>query len=105
VAAFAVAAVGNTAAINQRLPLGGPEPLSWRGIAETFGRVLGKELPIQFVAPGKAIPGLPEIVPAMLAGMETYDSPIAMDETARTFGVEQTSLATFVRRLLGSSNE
>ncbi len=104
VAAFAVAAIGHPAAIDKRLPLGGPEPLSWRGIAETFGRVLGKELPVQFAAPGEAIPGLPEIVPAMLAGMETYDSPVAMDETARTFGVEQTSLTSFVRRMLGSPN-
>jgi len=105
VAAFAVAAVGHPAAINQRLPLGGPEPLSWHGIAETFSRVLGKELPVKFVAPGEAIPGLPEIVPAVLAGMETYDSPVDMVETARTFGVEQTSLTSFVRRMLGSPNE
>lgn len=105
VAAFAVAAVGHPAAINQRLPLGGPEPISWRGIAKTFGRVLGKELPVQFVGPGEAIPGLPEIVPPVLAGMETYDSPISMDETARTFGVEQTSLTSFVRHMLGSPNE
>ena len=97
VAAFAAAAVGHPAAINQRLALGGPEPLSWRGIVDTFGQVLGQELPVQFVAPGEPIPGLPEIVPAVLAGMESYDSPIPMDETARLFGVEQTPLAAVVR--------
>ena len=100
VAAFATAVVGHPAAINQRLALGGPEPLTWRGIVETFGQVLGQELPVQFVAPGEPIPGLPEIVPPVLAGMETYDSPIPMDEVARIFGVKQTSLASTVRQML-----
>jgi uncharacterized protein YbjT (DUF2867 family) len=102
VAAFAVAAVGRPAAINQRIVLGGPEPLSWRGIVETFGQVLGQELPVQFVAPGEAIPGLPELVPPVLAAMETYDSPIPMDETARIFGVEQTTLTSFVHHMLNT---
>lgn len=35
-------------------------------------------------------------------GMKTYDSPIPMDETARIFGVQQTSLVSFVGRMLGS---
>jgi uncharacterized protein YbjT (DUF2867 family) len=102
VAAFAAAAVGHPAAIGRRLALGGPEPLSWRGIVDAFGQVLGQELPVQFVAPGEPIPGLPEIVPPVLAGMETYDSPIPMDETARLFGVEQSPLTTVARRMLGS---
>ena len=101
VAAFAVAAVGHPTAVNRRLALGGPEPVSWRGIVDAFGQVLGQELPVQFVAPGQPIPGLPEIVPPVLAGMETYDSPIPMAETARTFGVEQTPLALAVGRMLG----
>jgi len=100
VAAFAVAAVGHPSAINQRLALGGPEPLSWRGIVDAFGQVLGQELPVQFVAPGEPIPGLPEIVPAVLAAMETYDSPIPMDETARTFGVEQVTLTSCIQHML-----
>jgi uncharacterized protein YbjT (DUF2867 family) len=101
VAAFAAAAVGHPDAMNQRLALGGPEPLSWRGIVDAFGQVLGQELPVRFVAPGEPIPGLPEIAPAVLAGMETYDSPIPMAETARTFGVRQTPLASVVRGMLG----
>jgi uncharacterized protein YbjT (DUF2867 family) len=101
VAAFAAAALGHPAAINQRLVLGGPETLTWCGIVDAFGQVLGQELPVQFVAPGEPIPLLPEIVPPVLAGMETYDSSIPMDETARIFGVEQTSLTSFARRMLG----
>ena len=101
VAAFAVAAVGHPAAVNQRLALGGPYPVTWLGVVEAFGKVVGQELPVRFVAPGEAIPGVPEIVPAVLAGMETYDSPIPMADTARTFGVEQTPLPAVVRRMLG----
>lgn len=102
VAAFAVAAVGHPAAIDQRLALGGPQPVSWRDIVAAFGQVLGQELPVRFVAPGEPIPGAPDIVPAVLAGMETYDSPIPMDDTARLYGVEQTPLASVVRHMLGN---
>ena len=102
VAAFAVAAVGHPAAINQRLALGGPAPLTWRGIVDTFSQVLGQELPVQFVAPGEPVPLLPEIVPGVLAAMETYDSPIPMDETARIFGVEQASLTSIVHHMLSN---
>lgn len=102
VAAFSVAAVGNPAAINQRLVLGGPEPLSWRSIVDTFSQVLGQPIPVQYIPPGEAIPELPEIFSSVLAGMETYDSPIPMEDTARTFGVEQTTLTTFIHHMLGN---
>lgn len=100
VAAFAVSTIDHPAAINQRIPLGGPEPLSWCSIVDSFSHALGQELPVRFAAPGEPIPGLPEIVPPTLAGMETYDSPIPMLETARIFGVQQTTLAAFVNYTL-----
>lgn len=100
VAQFAGAVVGHPAALNQRLALGGPGPVTWRGVVETFGQVLGQPLPLQFVAPGQPIAGLPDMVPGVLAAMETYDSPIPMEETARTFGVQLTPLETTVRRML-----
>lgn len=101
VAAFAVAAVGHPAAINQRLALGGPQPVSWRDIVTAFGQALGQELPVRFVPAGQPISGLPDIVPPVLAGMESYDSPIPMAETARILGVQQTPLLAAVRRMLG----
>ena len=103
VAAFAVAAVGHPAAINRRLDLGGPEPVSWRSVVDTFSQVLGQELPVHFVAPGEAIPMLPDIVAPTLAGMETYDSPVPMDELARNFAVKLTTLDFFVRHMLAIS--
>jgi len=75
--------------------------VSWLDIVDAFGQVLGQQLPVQFVVPGEAITGLPDIVPPVLASMETYDSPIGMGETARAFGVEQSPLISVVRRMLG----
>jgi uncharacterized protein YbjT (DUF2867 family) len=102
VAAFAVVAVGNPAAVNQRLAFGGPLPISWRDIVGTFSQIIGQDLPVQFVAPGDPIPGLPDIVPPVLTALETYDSPIPMEEIARTFGVEQTPLFSAVQYMLSN---
>lgn len=104
VAAFAAAVVGHPAAIDRRLALGGPEPVTWMGIVDAFGRAVGQTLPVRFVAPGEPIPGLPDMVPGVLAAMETYDSPIPMAETARTFGVALTSLPTVAARMLGKAD-
>lgn len=96
VAAFAAAAVDHPAARNQYLTIGGPESLTWRDVVATYERALGRPILIQFVPIGEPIPGLPEPMPWILAGMETYDSTIEMDEIARTFDVPLTTLETFV---------
>jgi NADH dehydrogenase len=101
VANYAGAAIGHPAAINKRLALGGPEPLTWRGIVAEFEKVLGQPLPTQFVQPGEPIPLLPEIVPPVLAAMETYDSVIPMEGLEETFGVTGTPLSSFIHRMLG----
>ncbi len=98
VAAFIVAAVANPAAINQKLLLGGPEPLSLRDAVAIYERVLGHRIPIRSVAHGEPVAGLPEIAAQFLAALDTYDSPIDMTETARTFGVQLTPLEEVARR-------
>ncbi len=109
VAAFAVAALGHQAAMNQRLPLGGPEPFSWRDAVATFERVLGREIPVRTIAPGELLPDLPpvpglaEFVSGLLAATETYDSPIDMTALANTFGVQLTSLEDYVRGAFGGT--
>ena len=100
VAAFAVAAVGHPAAMNQRLVLGGPEALSWRDVVATFERVLGREVPVRFVGLGEPGPGEAEHVVGLLASMETYDSAFDTSGLARIFGVEQTTLESAVRAML-----
>jgi NADH dehydrogenase len=98
VAAFATVAVGHPAAIDQYLPLGGPEALSFQDAVAVFERVLGRSIPVESVAPGEPVPGLPEAVQPLFWMMDTYDSPLEMEQTARTFGVHQTRLEDYVRR-------
>jgi uncharacterized protein YbjT (DUF2867 family) len=102
VAAFAVAAVDHSAARNQYLAIGGPEPLSWRNVVATYESVLGRSIPVEFVAAGEPVPGLPDPMPALLAGMETYDSVVEMEETSSTFDVPLRTLETFVREQVAS---
>jgi uncharacterized protein YbjT (DUF2867 family) len=98
VAAFIIAAIGNPAAINQKLLLGGPEPLSLRDAVAIYERVLGYRIPVRSVAAGSPVPGLPEMAAQLLAGLDTYDSPLDMTETARTFGIQLTPLEEVARR-------
>ena len=102
VAAFAVATVDHPAARNQYLAIGGPEPLSWRDVVATYERVLGRSITVEYVAAGEPVPGLPDPMPALLAGMETYDSVVEMEETSSTFDVQLRPLETFVREQVGS---
>ena len=96
VAAFAAAAVDHPSARNRHILIGGPEALSWRDVLATYERVLGRQLPVEFVAVGDPVP-LPDLMPDLLAAMETYDSVIKMEKVSRTFDVTLTKLETFVR--------
>jgi uncharacterized protein YbjT (DUF2867 family) len=98
VATFAVGAVDNPRARNQFLALGGPDALSWRDVVATYERVLGHELPVNWVQPGQPVPGLPDPMPMLLAAQETYDLVVPMEETAAAYGVELTPLEAFVRQ-------
>jgi NADH dehydrogenase len=108
-AAFATAAVDHPAALNRRLAIGGPEAVSLRDVVAIYGRVLGRPIPVQTVAPGELLPSLPpvpglaEVVSEMAAALETFDSPIDMVETARAFGVRLTTVQAWVRRHLVSA--
>jgi len=97
VAAFAVSAIGHDAAINQKLALGGPEAASWREIIAVSERVLGRSIPVHALAPDDPPPPLPELVVGLLRGMEKGDVIIPMEETARKFGVRQTTAEQFIR--------
>jgi uncharacterized protein YbjT (DUF2867 family) len=100
VAGFAVAAVRSEGARNRDLLLGGPEALSWRAVISTFERVHGVTLEVESIEPGQPMPGFPEAVSGLMAGIETYDSPEPMPaaEAETTFGVRLTSLEEFARR-------
>ena len=104
VANFAVAAVGNAAAHNQRLTIGGPAALSWSDIVAASGQIVGRKLPIQSLQPGQPIPGLPsphaETIGFLMAGLEQQDVILDTDGLAKTFGVTLTPADTILRRIL-----
>ena len=104
VASYTIAAIDSTAAKDQRLVVGGPEPLSFRDAVGVYEQVLGRDIPVQSVAPGEPVPGLSEPVAGIAAALDTFDSPIDMTSTARTYGVEMTPLETFARRMLGGAH-
>ncbi len=103
VAAFILAAIGNPVAINQKVLLGGPQPLSFRDAVAIYERVLGHQIQIRSVAAGSPVPGLPLMVAHLLAGLDTYDSPIDMTQTVRTYGIQLTPLEEVVRRAATSA--
>jgi len=96
VAGYAAAAVHSPHAERRVLLVGGPEPLTWLDIVAVFSRELGREVPVQTVAPGAPIPGLPDVIPQMLAALDTFDSPIEIREVSATYGVRPTGVAEFV---------
>ena len=103
VARFAVAAVEHPAARNSQIFVGGPEPLSWNDVVQRAESVVGRDIPVRHVPAGEPLPGLPDVISGLLAGMNYYDSPVDMTEAARTFGVELTPADEVLRRLLGGA--
>jgi len=99
-ASFAIAAIDNPAARNATIVIGGPEPVSWTDVVLAAERIVGHQIETRSVAPGESIEGLPPGVSGMFSAMETYDSAIDMDETARTFGVTLTRIEEGLRTIL-----
>lgn len=104
VAAFAVACVENSAAIKQRIPIGGPASYTWGEILAAVEAALGVKLPVNFVSLGGEIPLLPPEAGGMLNAMETYESSIDMRETGPKYGVEPTPLSVYVQRAFGAQD-
>jgi uncharacterized protein YbjT (DUF2867 family) len=101
VAALAVAALGDEAALNQWIPVAGPIATSWTEIVDACGQALGRPLEVERLQPGEPLPGLPAEVGELMAAMETYDSEVEMGEVARRFGIVLTPVEAFVRRTFG----
>lgn len=105
VAAYAVAALNHSGSSHSTLVIGGPNPVSWRDVVETFEQELGRKLPVETVSPGTPVPGLPDMMSQLLAAQDTYDSPIDMTELAQTYGVTPTSMSDFVREFVAGNRE
>ncbi len=98
VARFTLASIDKLEAMNRKLFLGGPEPITLRDAVAAYERALGKSILVRYMRPGEPLAGLPESVWGLAASFDAYDSPVDMAETARIFGVRLTSLEDIVRR-------
>jgi uncharacterized protein YbjT (DUF2867 family) len=98
---FIVRSINNPIAMNQRLVIGGPEPVTFRDAVAAFEKALGnREISVNSVAPGQPIPGLPDFMVQTLAGFEFFDSPMEMSELSKAFGVKLTSLEEFAKNFV-----
>jgi NADH dehydrogenase len=84
------------------LVIGGPEAPSWRDVVAGVEQVLGRQIPVRFVQPGEPVPLLPQVLQGHAAMLDTYDSPVPMADTAATYGVTLTPLATVLLRMFGA---
>jgi NADH dehydrogenase len=103
VAAFAIAALSTPAARNSTIVMGGPDAITLRDVVRAYEHAAGRPIQVRSVAPGEPIPGVPEPVWGLAAALETFDSPIPMVETCRTFGVNLTSVADFARARMSAT--
>lgn len=99
VASFAIAALTAPSAQNQQILLGGPEPISFVDIVQRVGKVLGQDLPINFVPMGAPIPLIPEQVWGFMYFIESYEFNIDMSELPAAYGVTMTSLEQLARQM------
>ncbi len=99
VAAYALAAYDHPAAERATLAIGGPEPVTWRDVVAAVESELGVDVTLRRVAPGEAVPGVPETVAQLLALFDSYDSPVDMSGLSSTYGVRPTTLKDFVAGL------
>lgn len=107
VAAFAAASVGNPAAINQRLLLGGPAGLSWSDVVDKTAAILGAPVATVTIPPGAPIPTLPppvdQAIGNLAASLEQQDVVFDTSGLARTFGVTLTPADAVLTRMLARS--
>jgi NADH dehydrogenase len=101
VAQFVVAVTRHPEARNTTIPIGGPEAITLREAVQAFEEASGRPIQIRSVPPGAPIPGLPEQVWPLAAWLESFDSPVPMEETCRRFGVTTTSVRDFARAWVG----
>jgi uncharacterized protein YbjT (DUF2867 family) len=100
VASFAIASIHRPEARNRTIPLGGPEALSWREVVARFEKLTGREIEIRTVPVGWPLPGLPDVVSGLASAFATFESPIPMEETARSLGVTLTPIEAVILQMM-----
>ena len=64
----------------------------------------GRALTVRAIPIGEPVPSMPDFMVGVLTSMEFYDNPLDTRELARTFGVDQTTMAAFVQALFVGAN-
>jgi uncharacterized protein YbjT (DUF2867 family) len=103
VASYTIAALDHAEAEHQILPIGGPQPVSWRDVVSAFEHELGYPVPVRTVASGQPVPGLPDVMTQLITALDAYDSPMDMSSLAQSFGVAPTPLAAFIRAFVATN--
>lgn len=98
VVSVALAAVGNPAAFNRRIAIGGPEAVSWTEVVGRVAQVIGRDLPVIYVPIGGPLP-IPPATWGLMYATEMFEAVIPMDGVIDTFGVSLTPLEEVAKRL------
>jgi uncharacterized protein YbjT (DUF2867 family) len=98
VAAFAIAALDNPRADNQRLMIGGPASFTWTEVVAAVGKAMGAPLPVDYVPVGTPVPYLPAEAQILFGAFETFETYVDMSELAPAFGVKLTTLDEYIQR-------
>jgi uncharacterized protein YbjT (DUF2867 family) len=101
VAGYAVAAAENPSARDKRIPIGGPEALSWQDVVAKASGILGRPLQVNLVQPGEPIPFLPPGVDQLMISGEQFESVVEMERLSETFGVPPTPVEDVIRGMFG----
>ncbi len=98
VASVALASIGNAAAMKQRVPIGGPDALTWTDVVSRVGKVIHRELPVRYLPIGSALP-IPESTWDLMYAMEMFEAVIPTEPVESTYGVKLTSIEQVARKL------
>lgn len=104
VVAFALAAVDNPAAFNQRIAIGGAEAVTWTEVVRRVSNSIGQELTITYVPVGSPLP-IPPATWGLMYSMEMYEAVIPMDDVITRFGVSLTPLDVIAKRLFSPDHK
>jgi uncharacterized protein YbjT (DUF2867 family) len=103
VASFAVSALDHPDARNAYIPIAGPAPFSWRDAVASVERASGRKLQQRGIPPGEHVPGLPDAVQGLVTLLGTTEILVDAAETARRFGVRQTTLDDVIDRTMAGA--
>lgn len=100
IANYAVVSIDHPAAVNQTIYVAGSEVYSWTEAAQAVGKIIGQELPINYVVPGEPLPLIDPGMAQLMTGMEMApDAVVDMRPTAAIYGIDPTPLDVALKKM------